>query len=182
MVAHPAKRDAHRHLCAPGLLEKHGIPERPREMAALPIIRIESPMPLSRLVPQRRRRRTGWWLQPVLSLTAGERRRRRPSGAGVAHAALQGDSAVWPAANWTLFLQAMEPEPRAGAPAVTLRDLAPLSCVSSISPRRLCVRRCCVSPPPFSVRWFSAALLSVAEGGGKRHRHNAGRHQKRPHG
>jgi DNA-binding transcriptional LysR family regulator len=32
--------------CAhPALLEKHGEPQRPRELAALPIIRIESPMP-----------------------------------------------------------------------------------------------------------------------------------------
>ena len=60
--------------CAhPALLEKHGIPERPRELAALPIIRIESPMPYrgwrfnaeeaeDRLVA----------LQPVLSLTTPE--------------------------------------------------------------------------------------------------------------
>ena len=60
--------------CAhPALLEKHGTPERPRELAALPIIRIESPMPYrgwrfnaeeaeDRLVA----------LQPVLSLTTPE--------------------------------------------------------------------------------------------------------------
>lgn len=81
--------------CAhPALLEKHGIPERPRELAALPIIRIESPMPYrgwrfnaeeaeDRLVA----------LQPVLSLTTPESAADAARlGAGVARlAALPGD-------------------------------------------------------------------------------------------
>jgi DNA-binding transcriptional LysR family regulator len=148
------------------LLEKH-IPERPRELAALPIIRIESPMPYrgwrfnaeeaeDRLVA----------LQPVLSLTTPE---------SAADAARLGPA--WRACCITrrfglacgelkLFLQAMEPEPAPVHLLYTSRDLAPLKLRKlSISPRRLCVRRCCVLPPPSSVCRFSAALLSVARRG-----------------
>lgn len=115
--------------CAhPALLEKHGIPERPRELAALPIIRIESPMPYrgwrfnaeeaeDRLVA----------LQPVLSLTTPESAAdaARP-GAGVArllhYQAIDGLAR----GELKLLLQAMEPEPAPVHLLYTSRDLAPL--------------------------------------------------------
>ena len=87
--------------CAhPALLEKHGIPERPRELAALPIIRIESPMPYrgwrfnaeeaeDRLVALRA---GAYAAAGAVADHAGERRRRRPSGGRRgAPAALPGD-------------------------------------------------------------------------------------------
>lgn len=115
--------------CAhPALLEKHGIPERPRELAALPIIRIESPMPYrgwrfnaaeaeDRLVA----------LQPVLSLTTPESAADAARlGAGVArllhYQAIDGLAC----GELTLFLQAMEPEPAPVHLLYTSRDLAPL--------------------------------------------------------
>ena len=115
--------------CAhPALLEKHGIPERPRELAALPIIRIESPMPYrgwrfnaeeaeDRLVA----------LQPVLSLTTPESAADAARlGAGVArllhYQAIDGLAR----GELKLLLQAMEPEPAPVHLLYTSRDLAPL--------------------------------------------------------
>lgn len=115
--------------CAhPALLEKHGIPERPRELAALPIIRIESPMPYrgwrfnaeeaeDRLVA----------LQPVLSLTTPESAADAARlGAGVArllhYQAIDGLAR----GELKLLLQAMEPEPAPVHLMYTSRDLAPL--------------------------------------------------------
>ena len=115
--------------CAhPALLEKHGIPERPRELAALPIIRIESPMPYrgwrfnaeeaeDRLVA----------LQPVLSLTTPESAADAARlGAGVArllhYQAIDGLARC----ELKLLLQAMEPEPAPVHLLYTSRDLAPL--------------------------------------------------------
>lgn len=115
--------------CAhPALLEKHGTPERPRELAALPTIRIESPMPYR-----------GWrfnaeeaedrlvTLQPVLSLTTPESAADAARlGAGVArllhYQAIDGLAC----GELTLFLQAMEPEPAPVHLLYTSRDLAPL--------------------------------------------------------
>ncbi|MDU7648466.1 MAG: LysR family transcriptional regulator [Klebsiella michiganensis] len=110
------------------LLEKHGIPERPRELAALPIIRIESPMPYrgwrfnaeeaeDRLVA----------LQPVLSLTTPESAADAARlGAGVArllhYQAIDGLAR----GELKLLLQAMEPEPAPVHLLYTSRDLAPL--------------------------------------------------------
>ena len=115
--------------CAhPALLEKHGTPERPRELAALPIVRIESPMPYrgwrfnaeeaeDRLVA----------LQPVLSLTTPESAADAARlGTGVArllhYQAIDGLAC----GELTLFLQAMEPEPAPVHLLYTSRDLAPL--------------------------------------------------------
>lgn len=115
--------------CAhPALLEKHGIPERPRELAALPSIRIESPMPYR-----------GWRfnaeeaedqlvaLQPVLSLTTPESAADAARlGAGVArllhYQAIDGLAR----GELKLLLQAMELEPAPVHLLYTSRDLAPL--------------------------------------------------------
>ena len=93
--------------CAhPALLEKHGTPERPRELAALPIVRIESPM-LSLTTPE----------------SAADAARL---GTGVArllhYQAIDGLAC----GELTLFLQAMEPEPAPVHLLYTSRDLAPL--------------------------------------------------------
>ncbi|MDU7916372.1 MAG: LysR family transcriptional regulator [Klebsiella grimontii] len=110
------------------VLEKHGMPQRPRELAALPIVRIESPMPYR-----------GWHfnaeeaedrlvaLQPVLSLTTPESAADAARlGAGVArllhYQAIDGLAC----GELTLFLQAMEPEPAPVHLLYTSRDLAPL--------------------------------------------------------
>ena len=115
--------------CAhPALLEKHGIPERPRELAALPIVRIESPMPYR-----------GWRfnaeeaqdrliaLDPVLSVTTPESAADAARlGAGVArllhYQAIDGLAC----GELKLILQTMEPEPAPVHLLYIARDLAPL--------------------------------------------------------
>ena len=69
--------------CAhPALLEKYGIPQRPRELAALPIIGIESPMPY----------RAG--AAGAVTDHAGERRRGCPPGSR------RGPTAALPGDRW----------------------------------------------------------------------------------
>ncbi len=115
--------------CAhPALLEKYGIPQRPRELAALPIIGIESPMPYR-----------GWRfhaeeaedrlvvLQPVLLLTTPESA-AEAARQGVGVARLLHYQAIDGLARGELrmILQAMEPEPVPVHLLYTSRDLAPL--------------------------------------------------------
>lgn len=115
--------------CAhPALLEKYGIPQRPRELAALPIFGIESPMPYR-----------GWRfhaeeaedrlvvLQPVLSLTTPESA-AEAARQGVGVARLLHYQAIDGLARGELrmILQAMEPEPVPVHLLYTSRDLAPL--------------------------------------------------------
>ncbi|QGN40359.1 LysR family transcriptional regulator [Klebsiella oxytoca] len=115
--------------CAhPSLLEKYGTPERPRQLTALPVIQIESPMPYS-----------GWRfnaeevedrlvaLQPVLSLTTPESAADAARlGAGVArllhYQAIDGLAC----GELKLILQTLEPEPAPVHLLSTARDLAPL--------------------------------------------------------
>ena len=115
--------------CAhPALLEKHGTPERPRELAALPIVRIESPMPYR-----------GWRfnaeeaqdrliaLDPVLSVTTPESAADAARlGAGVArllhYQAIDGLAC----GELKLILQTMEPEPAPVHLLYIARGLAPL--------------------------------------------------------
>lgn len=114
--------------CAhPALLAKYGEPQRPRDLAALPIIRIESPMPYR-----------GWRfraaeredqlinLPPVPSVTTPERRRCRAAGGGGGPlTALSG--AGWPAPReLRLLLENVEPDPAPVHLLYTARDLAPL--------------------------------------------------------
>ena len=115
--------------CAhPALLEKHGHPQRPRELSTLPAIRIESPMPYR-----------GWrfkatmaedrhvTLQPVLCVTTPESAADAARlGAGVArllhYQAIDGLTS----GELTLILEAMEPEPAPVHLLYTARGLAPL--------------------------------------------------------
>ena len=115
--------------CAhPALLEKHGTPERPRELAALPIVRIESPMPYR-----------GWRfnaeeaedrlvrVQPVLSLPTPESAADAARlGVGVArllhYQALDGLRH----GELRLLLENVEPDPAPVHLLYTARDLAPL--------------------------------------------------------
>lgn len=115
--------------CAhPALLEKYGAPQRPRELAALPIIRIESPMPYRgwRFNAEEEKDRLVA-LQPVLSLTTPESAADAARlGAGVArllhYQAIDGMAR----GELKLILQAMEPEPVPVHLLYTSRDLAPL--------------------------------------------------------
>lgn len=115
--------------CAhPGLLEKHGTPERPRDLTMLPMIHIESPMPYS-----------GWRfntteaqdrlvaLAPVLSVTTPESAADAARlGAGVArllhYQAIDG----LVCGELKLIFQTMEPEPAPVHLLSNARDLAPL--------------------------------------------------------
>ncbi|WEJ88239.1 MAG: LysR family transcriptional regulator [Klebsiella huaxiensis] len=115
--------------CAhPGLLEKHGTPERPRDLTMLPMIHIESPMPYS-----------GWRfntteaqdrlvaLAPMLSVTTPESAADAARlGAGVArllhYQAIDG----LVCGELKLIFQTMEPEPAPVHLLSNARDLAPL--------------------------------------------------------
>ncbi|WP_434637994.1 LysR family transcriptional regulator [Klebsiella sp. I138] len=115
--------------CAhPALLEKHGLPQRPRELSALPTIRIESPMPYR-----------GWRFnatmaedrlvepQPVLCVTTPESAADAARlGVGVArllhYQAIDGLAC----GELKLMLEATEPEPAPVHLLYTARDLAPL--------------------------------------------------------
>lgn len=114
--------------CAhPALLAKYGEPQRPRDLAALPIIRIESPMPYR-----------GWRfraaeredqlinLPPVLSVTTPESAADAARlGWGGPLTALSG--AGWPAPReLRLLLENVEPDPAPVHLLYTARDLAPL--------------------------------------------------------
>ncbi|HHG8770975.1 TPA: LysR family transcriptional regulator [Raoultella planticola] len=115
--------------CAhPALLEKYGMPQRPRDLAALPIVSIESPMPYN-----------GWQfrtsgvedqrvvLQPVLSVTTPESAADAARlGAGVArllhYQAIDGLAR----GELRLILDTMEPAPAPIHLLYIARDLAPL--------------------------------------------------------
>ncbi|MFK3705820.1 DNA-binding transcriptional LysR family regulator [Raoultella sp. BIGb0138] len=115
--------------CAhPALLEKYGMPQRPRDLAALPIVSIESPMPYN-----------GWQfrtsgvedqrvvLQPVLSVTTPESAADAARlGAGVArllhYQAIDGLAR----GELRLILDTMEPAPAPVHLLYIARDLAPL--------------------------------------------------------
>jgi len=115
--------------CAqPLLLAKHGVPQRPRELAGLPIIAIESPMPYS-----------GWrfraaeaadqlvTLRAVLSVTTPESAADAARlGVGVArllhYQAIDGLIR----GELQLILESVEPEPTPVHLLYTSRDLAPL--------------------------------------------------------
>ena len=115
--------------CAhPALLAKYGEPQRPRDLAALPIIRIESPMPYR-----------GWRfraaeredqlinLPPVLSVTTPESAADAARlGVGVArllhYQALDGLRH----GELRLLLESVEPDPAPVHLLYTARDLAPL--------------------------------------------------------
>ncbi|MDV3383667.1 LysR family transcriptional regulator [Klebsiella pneumoniae] len=115
--------------CAhPALLAKYGEPQRPRDLAALPIIRIESPMPYR-----------GWRFRAaeredqLINLPHGairhharERRRCRTAGGGVArllhYQALDGLRH----GELRLLLENVEPDPAPVHLLYTARDLAPL--------------------------------------------------------
>lgn len=115
--------------CAhPALLAKYGEPQRPRDLAALPIIRIESPMPYR-----------GWRfraaeredqlinLPPALSVTTPESAADAARlGVGVArllhYQALDGLRQ----GELRLLLERVEPEPAPVHLLYTARDLAPL--------------------------------------------------------
>ena len=115
--------------CAhPTLLEKHGHPQRPRELSTLPAIRIESPMPYR-----------GWrfkatmaedrhvTLQPVLCVTTPESAADAARlGAGVARLLHYQAIAGLACGELTLILEAMEPEPAPVHLLYTARGLAPL--------------------------------------------------------
>lgn len=115
--------------CAhPTLLEKHGHPQRPRELSTLPAIRIESPMPYR-----------GWRfkaamaedrhvvLQPVLCVTTPESAADAARlGAGVARLLHYQAIAGLACGELTLILEAMEPEPAPVHLLYTARGLAPL--------------------------------------------------------
>ncbi|WP_187143589.1 LysR family transcriptional regulator [Klebsiella aerogenes] len=115
--------------CAhPALLAKYGEPQRPRDLAALPIIRIESPMPYR-----------GWrfraveredqliHLPPVLAVTTPESAADAARlGVGVArllhYQALDGLRC----GELRLLLESVEPEPAPVHLLYTARELAPL--------------------------------------------------------
>ncbi|MGG7816606.1 LysR substrate-binding domain-containing protein [Klebsiella aerogenes] len=115
--------------CAhPALLAKYGEPQRPRDLAALPIIRIESPMPYR-----------GWRfraveredqlinLPPVLAVTTpGSAADAARLGVGVArllhYQALDGLRC----GELRLLLESVEPEPAPVHLLYTARELAPL--------------------------------------------------------
>ena len=152
--------------CAhPALLAKYGEPQRPRDLAALPIIRIESPMPYR-----------GWRfraaeredqlinLPPVLSVTTPESAADAARlGWGGPLTALSG--AGWPAPReLRLLLENVEPDPAPVHLLYTARDLAPLKLRNlSILPHRRCVRHCCASPGPLNASRSSAAPPLTAE-------------------
>lgn len=152
--------------CAhPALLAKYGEPQRPRDLAALPIIRIESPMPYR-----------GWRfraaeredqlinLPPALSVTTPESAADAARlGVGVArllhYQALDGLRQ----GELRLLLERVEPEPAPVHLLYTARDWRRLSCEIYRFCRAGCVRRCCASPGPLSASRSSAAPPLTAE-------------------
>lgn len=146
--------------CAhPALLAKYGEPQRPRDLAALPIIRIESPMPYR-----------GWRfraaeredqlinLPPVLSVTTPE---------SAADAARLGVG--WPAyciiRRWMACATGSSVCCWKTSSRIRRRSICciprgiwrRLSCGNlSILPRRRCVRHCCASPGPLNASRSSA--------------------------
>lgn len=148
--------------CAhPALLAKYGEPQRPRDPAALPIIRIESPMPYR-----------GWRfraaeredqlinLPPALSVTTPESAADAARlGVGVArllhYQALDGLRQ----GELRLLLERVEPEPAPVHLLYTAWDPAPLKLRKFIdfAAPACCVRRCCASPGPLSASRSSAA-------------------------
>ena len=147
--------------CAhPALLAKYGEPQRPRDLAALPIIRIESPMPYR-----------GWRfraaeredqlinLPPVLSVTTPESAADAARlGVGVArllhYQALDGLRH----GELRLLLETSSRIRRRSICCIPLGIWRRLSCANlSILPHRRCVRHCCASPGPLNASRSSAA-------------------------
>ena len=147
--------------CAhPALLAKYGEPQRPRDLAALPIIRIESPMPYR-----------GWRfraaeredqlinLPPVLSVTTPESAADAARlGVGVArllhYQALDGLRH----GELRLLLETSSRIRRRSICCIPLGIWRRLSCENlSILPHRRCVRHCCASPGPLNASRSSAA-------------------------
>lgn len=136
--------------CAhPALLAKYGEPQRPRDLAALPIIRIESPMPyrgwrfraaeredqLINLPPMPR----GWgWGWPAYCII----RRWMACATGSSVCCWKTSSRIR----------------RRSICCIPLGIWRRLSCANlSILPHRRCVRHCCASPGPLNASRSSAA-------------------------
>ncbi len=147
--------------CAhPALLAKYGEPQRPRDLAALPIIRIESPMPYR-----------GWRFR------AAERedqlitcRRCYPSPRRRAPPMPRGWGWGWPAyciiRRWMACATGSSVCCWKTSSRIRLRSICciplgiwrRLSCANlSILPHRRCVRHCCASPGPLNASRSSAA-------------------------
>lgn len=123
--------------CAhPALLAKYGEPQRPRDLAALPIIRIESPMPYR-----------GWALAWPACCTT---RRWMACAAG----------------NCVCCWKASSRSPRRFICYIPRGSWLRLSYGNlSILPRRRCASPCYALPGPFNAPRFSAAPPSIARKG-----------------
>ncbi len=120
--------------CAhPALLAKYGEPQRPRDLAALPIIRIESPMPYR-----------GWRFR------AAEREDQLINLPPVLSVTTPGSSVCC----WKTSSRIR----RRSICCIPLGIWRRLSCENlSILPHRRCVRHCCASPGPLNASRSSAA-------------------------